>query len=772
MKLFINLICILTIVTTSFAVDEWLNFSSPFPIKSATPYGDGLLLATGGGVRYRTNIADDIYTTSNGLGDQMMSAVVVAEGLGLFAVSDGGIISVMGVGGQWQILSRSYAGNNTRVIPGLVSLGGTVMVIAFEDRLSFFSLKTMTSILTVERITDLNLAVAPITAMSIRGDSLFVALDGSVYMRKMDWDKLESDLQLSNPDSWKLVKKVSDKKDTIKTIAWKNGKLQTYSTEGTWLWDKDGETHVSIDTFSVFSSSSSACVMLRGKMLKDSLLYERDSIVNTESGKSTANRYFYRSKVRWVSLLPSGTAVLAGPNNVFYYDGKKITDLTECKWFPLKNAYELQALPKGGVLAASEDGKFSYNYGYNWSEPKKAIPAGIGNMSDGRSHDMKVLSVHSNGSTFYHIWGIGFFMYSEWGNYFKHSFMSNEGLCMDSYLDFTPFTIAVSTTPAPNNSGFLSTSASNNGHYSLIYFSENGDISCANNIGSASIGGPMQAQVDENGNWVVYVGTRASPSTDAEGGLDVITFPPPNKRGGELVVKPDDVKTYYGTTSTPLDLVYEPKTEYLWLITSSTIAYWNPDQDSLRNPLSTNGLTGSGFTSIDVDSRGNLWVGTSTQGAFRLTPRETSPDTLSVLHFTTRQGLLSNTIQDVAVDSALGFVWFAHETGISRYRRNDLRGTGDNMTDNARVDVMVYPNPFRPKIQPYVVFDNVSDDAVIGIYNRGGKLVASLRGSDIAGGRTEWDGKMKNGTLVAPGVYQYVVRGGSTIKKGKLLIVH
>ena len=155
-----------------------------------------------------------------------------------------------------------------------------------------------------------------------------------------------------------------------------------------------------------------------------------------------------------------------------------------------------------------------------------------------------------------------------------------------------------------------------------------------------------------------------------------------------------------------------------------------------------------------------------------MTPRETSPDTLSVLHFTTRQGLLSNTIQDVAVDSALGFVWFAHETGISRYRRNDLRGTGDNMTDNARVDVMVYPNPFRPKIQPYVVFDNVSDDAVIGIYNRGGKLVASLRGSDIAGGRTEWDGKMKNGTLVAPGVYQYVIRGGSTTKKGKLLIVH
>jgi hypothetical protein len=31
---------------------------------------------------------------------------------------------------------------------------------------------------------------------------------------------------------------------------------------------------------------------------------------------------------------------------------------------------------------------------------------------------------------------------------------------------------------------------------------------------------------------------------------------------------------------------------------------------------------------------------------------------------------------------------------------------------------------------------------------------------------------MENGNLVAPGVYQYVVRGKNKVKKGKLLIVH
>lgn len=94
-------------------------------------------MATGGGVRYRTNTADDLYTTSNGLGDQSISAVVVSENE-IFAVSDFGIISTM-VNGYWQVLSRSYASNKVYVIPGMVCLSGSVLTIAFENRLSFLA---------------------------------------------------------------------------------------------------------------------------------------------------------------------------------------------------------------------------------------------------------------------------------------------------------------------------------------------------------------------------------------------------------------------------------------------------------------------------------------------------------------------------------------------------------------------------------------------------------------------------------------------------------
>lgn len=785
MKALIHLICILSIASSVFAQDLWLNFSSPFPIKAALSFGDGLFLSTGGGLRYRTSTADDIYTTSNGLGEQSMSAVAISD-LGVFAVSETGIISTMLPNGSWEVLSRSYAGSNTHVIPGMAFLGGPVLVIAFEDRLSFFNLKTMTSLLTVERIADISVSAYPVSAMEIRGDSLIIAAGGGIYMRKMDWENLDTDVHLYDPDSWKIIKKASNDNKPIKSIAWKDGKMQTFATEGMRIWDKDGETRVALDTFSVFTETESM-VAIRGKVLKDSVLYERDSVeVKGSNGKKTY-RYYYRSRVRWVSLQPSGQAILGGPQILLHYDNGKITDLTEFKPFPLRSAYELRALPKGGVMAATEEGYFSYysitdkKKGYGWSD---LIPAyyGLGkNSTDARAHDLKTLSVLPAGGAFYHIWNVGFMLYGvdDYKLYDAFSLAdSSRGstFCMDSWTNTEKInektTIAISTTPAPDSVGYLTTSGSNDG-YSLVYIDVDGHMSCASNVGSAPIGGPMFARVDENGNWVVYVGTRAGTTTDANGDLDVFTFPPPNKMGGDISrVDTTYRKTYSGALSTPLDLVYEPRTDYVWMVTTSTLVYWDKDAKDLKSPLSTNGLSGADFTSIEVDSRGNLWVGTKTQGAYRLTPRKTSPDTLSVMHFSTRHGLLSEKIQDIAVDTVLGMVWFAHDNGITRYKRDDVRNIEKNMTDEAVDEVKVYPIPFRPKLQAYITFANVADDAVISVYNRGGKLVVSLSGEQISGGRAAWDGRMENGNIVAPGVYQYVIRGKSKVKKGKLLIIH
>jgi hypothetical protein len=135
-------------------------------------------------------------------------------------------------------------------------------------------------------------------------------------------------------------------------------------------------------------------------------------------------------------------------------------------------------------------------------------------------------------------------------------------------------------------------------------------------------------------------------------------------------------------------------------------------------------------------------------------------------------GLLNNAVLDLSIDKKYGVIWMAHENGVSSLGRNDLRETRTFMTDSADTEVQVYPVPFRPHEFPRLVIDNISSASRVDIYNRGGALMRSFSGSDVAGGRVEWDALTKEGRLVAPGVYYYVVRTPSKIKKGKFIVIH
>ena len=338
-------------------------------------------------------------------------------------------------------------------------------------------------------------------------------------------------------------------------------------------------------------------------------------------------------------------------------------------------------------------------------------------------------------------------MYSRWGENVDYTFAVSEDHCFEEYIE--NYVISVATIAAPDNSGFLTSTGSNNG-YGVVYFTKDGEVHCANRIGENPVPGVMYSKV--------------------EGGLDVIRFPSPKSNGGEL--SNGVLKTYRGISPAPIDMVYDSVGQRLWLVSMSNIAYLDEESDTLLTPSSTNGLLGAEFTSIDVDVHGNLWVGTTNQGVFRLTPRKGSPDTLTVKRFTTKDGLLDNNVSDLAIDPVLGVAWFAHEKGVSYYRRNDLKDARNNMTDSAKVEVRAYPIPFRPKVHALFTIDGIAENSVVSIFNRGGALIRSFSNQDVLGGKIEWDGHEKSGKLVAPGVYYYVVKSGSKIKKGKFIIIH
>lgn len=436
--------------------------------------------------------------------------------------------------------------------------------------------------------------------------------------------------------------------------------------------------------------------------------------------------------------------------------------------YVLGDTYEMTAVPSGGIVAATPSGWMAYSDGHNWLN---GVPIwnGIGSYTGSYDNRMKVLSALDGGLLLTHVWGMGLFLYKDNGyTLFKTWTPQDENSCLDEYLD--DYTVVVGTTVAPDSSGFL-VATSGPKAYGLAYITKDGDISCQSEVGSSPVVGTLAARVDsKTGDWIVYVSSREAFYVSLGGSLDVFRLPPPSKNGRLMVSEKKNYDTPGGKA--PLDYAFDKDDGTLWMITVGNIAYMDEDRDTLIQPSSTKGLMGAEYSSMARDVQGNIWLGTADRGVFRLTKRKKSKDTLTVAHWTTENGLLSDKVHDLAIDPVLGMIWFAHDGGVTRYSRKDLRNAEKMMTAEAPAEVKAYPNPFRPKQGQRLVIDNISEDSFVSIYNRGGSLVKSFYDGDVLGGRAEWDGTDGTGKLVAPGVYHYVVRKGSKKKTGKIILIH
>lgn len=723
MKFYALLILCFLLSCPAIAAGDWRTFSHPFPIRGAVAHGDGVLLATDGGIRYRTMDGDFVFHSEDGLETSSFYAVAKSS-LGVFAVSEYGLIATMtGDGSSWRVVNRSYLTNNVRVRPDIVTLAGSILVIAFDDRLAFFDLVRSVSVLTIEKIADRSMSISPVDKLVARGDSLYVRMGDKAYVRKMNWKDLGADYQLSNPESWSLVKDMS--------------KVSGLPAPDLSKIEVDGDT------------------------LGFDFLFEKK---DPDSDKMT-------SRIKWIVKIPRGYFLISDEMIIFYNGKPKekgYVNVSDFATYMLGETYEISALPVGGAIAASPQGGLSYCNGNQWRETTYPLEK-RGSYSSAYSVRMKMLSSTPDGHVFFHIWGHGYFIYSNWGERLEHSFLATDDLCFDSFLSETPYVVSTASAPAPDGSGFLTVASSTDG-YTVVYFTNDGDVHCAKNIGSSSLAGPMIARTAEDGSWRLYIGSRDGAAIQADGGLDEIRFPAPKSNGGEL--SDGTVKLYRGLNTTLVDMVYDTVANRLWVASMANLAYLDEELDTLMTPTSVKGLRGADYTSLDVDVHGNLWVGTANQGAYRLSLKGKSPDTLSVEHFTARMGLLSDDVSDISVDAVLGAVWFSHGKGVSRYFRNDLKYAEKNMTDSSSADVVAYPVPFRPMVHDHFTIDHIAEDAVVSIFNRGGALIRSFSGNDILGGRLEWNGLGKDDKLVAPGVYYYVVRTSSKTKKGKFLIIH
>ena len=183
------------------------------------------------------------------------------------------------------------------------------------------------------------------------------------------------------------------------------------------------------------------------------------------------------------------------------------------------------------------------------------------------------------------------------------------------------------------------------------------------------------------------------------------------------------------------------------------------------------------ISDIIVDGSNNKWIATIGAGVFYFS----SNGQETIFHFTKDNSPLpSNNINDMALDSDSGIMYFGTDKGLVAFK------SGGSETQDELADAYVYPNPVRPgfdALNEKIKIKDISDNVNIKITDIEGNLGAEAESRtnlryrgynlEIDGGTAYWNGKNLGNNQVASGVYLIMLSDLDTFetKVLKLMIV-
>lgn len=228
--------------------------------------------------------------------------------------------------------------------------------------------------------------------------------------------------------------------------------------------------------------------------------------------------------------------------------------------------------------------------------------------------------------------------------------------------------------------------------------------------------------------------------------------------------------TNQDATSYSFDYIHcvkEDKSGRIWIGTNVGPFYLEPSEFNSSDPVFTQVkvprndgtnyadylLSGVDISAIAVDAGGRKWFGTYGNGVYLI-----SEDNLTQLqHFTTSNSkLISDNIEDIAINDKTGEVYFATSNGLCSYMSDATTPNEEMNKDN----VYAYPNPVTPEYTGLITIVGLSYNADIKIVTSSGQLIAEGRSN---GGSFTWNGRDKEGKRVASGVYMVM----SSTQEGK-----
>lgn len=207
-----------------------------------------------------------------------------------------------------------------------------------------------------------------------------------------------------------------------------------------------------------------------------------------------------------------------------------------------------------------------------------------------------------------------------------------------------------------------------------------------------------------------------------------------------------DGKIWFGTTL-GLFVIDDPTTAFDKDFHFTQVKVNRNDGSGLADYL----LSGLPITCIAVDGANRKWVGTLNNGVFLI-----SADGQETIHHFTKADspLISDAIQDIAINPTTGEVAIGTEMGLCTYMSDAIEAAEDLVKD----DVLVFPNPVRADYTGPIAIKGLTMDSEVKILGSSGQLV--WRGVS-SGGMVTWNGCNMNGKRVASGIYHVVANNNA-----------
>ncbi|MBD3422673.1 MAG: hypothetical protein GF398_21370 [Chitinivibrionales bacterium] len=236
--------------------------------------------------------------------------------------------------------------------------------------------------------------------------------------------------------------------------------------------------------------------------------------------------------------------------------------------------------------------------------------------------------------------------------------------------------------------------------------------------------------------------------------------------GGEILIARHDgtpldggveTENFYRDFITVPDVTFTRSNAYF--ATGKGLAVYSFEQKQ----LSIDSSVTTGITSVEAESNNVIWIGTNNDGLIRYDVAKNEQDSKTTVDETA--GLISNQINDMALDKVNGHLWIAATEGVSRY---DLAQTGASIGTHEKV--RVYPNPFsfsNPNHRE-VFFKRLPANTSLAVYDLGGALVAEVEPSIKAD--REWTFGWSPDRRIMPGTYFYVAQSETDNSAGKIII--